>query len=206
MVKDINTGGSSQPDLFTVVGSTLFFSAYDQTNGRELWKSDGSESGTTMVTDVGGSDSFVWSGSSTAGQEGMVALGNSVLFVASEMLADGTLSSYSQLWISDGTESGTSLVQDFNPFHSDHPKYMVEIGTSVYFSIDDPVHGRELWVTDGTASGTEMLSDLSTGGTGADPTNMVGMGGSVFFFADLTNYGRELCHDQSVITSITYSY
>ena len=41
-VADIRLGAaSSVPNGFTVLGSTLFFSASDSSSGRELWKTDG---------------------------------------------------------------------------------------------------------------------------------------------------------------------
>ena len=40
MVKDINSGGSSDPDELAFVGNTLYFQADDGTNGVELWKSE----------------------------------------------------------------------------------------------------------------------------------------------------------------------
>ena len=52
MVKDINSVGSSSPGPFTAVGNTLYFQATDGTNGTELWKSDGTASGTVMVKDI----------------------------------------------------------------------------------------------------------------------------------------------------------
>ena len=40
------------PNYLTAVGSTLFFSASDGTNGTELWKSDGTPAGTVLVKDI----------------------------------------------------------------------------------------------------------------------------------------------------------
>ena len=52
MVKDINSGGSGNPYAFTPFGNTLYFVAQDGSNGYELWKSDGTASGTVMVKDI----------------------------------------------------------------------------------------------------------------------------------------------------------
>jgi ELWxxDGT repeat protein len=53
MVKDIRSGSSSSsPYQLTAVGNTLYFAANDGTNGAELWKSDGTTSGTVMVKDI----------------------------------------------------------------------------------------------------------------------------------------------------------
>ena len=54
MVKDIRSIDSdgSSPDELIDVNGMLYFSANDGTHGSELWKSDGTESGTVMVKDI----------------------------------------------------------------------------------------------------------------------------------------------------------
>ena len=89
MVKDINSGngsGLSYPSLLTVIGSTLFFKADDGTNGRELWKSDGTASGTVMVKDIN-------SGSGSSSPLYFTAIGNTLFFRAD----DGT--NGDELWM-----------------------------------------------------------------------------------------------------------
>jgi ELWxxDGT repeat protein len=56
MVKDINAGpgsanveGPNERGNFAVVNNTLYFVANDGTNGKQLWKSDGTEGGTLLV-------------------------------------------------------------------------------------------------------------------------------------------------------------
>src|SRR5262245_51838587 len=53
MVLDINTNTlSANPSQIVPIGSTAYFSADDGVNGRELWKSDGTAAGTSLVKDI----------------------------------------------------------------------------------------------------------------------------------------------------------
>src|SRR5438093_723651 len=53
LVKDIGSlRESSNPNLFMGANGTAFFRADDGVNGIELWKSDGTEWGTTLVKDI----------------------------------------------------------------------------------------------------------------------------------------------------------
>ena len=87
------------PTYLTTVGNALYFRADDGTNGEELWKSDGTASGTVMVKDIN-------SGSSGSYPSGLTAVGNTLYFTAD----DGT--NGEELWKSDGTASGTVMVKD----------------------------------------------------------------------------------------------
>lgn len=48
-VKDINPTASASPQSLTAVGSTLYFFATSNVDGLALWKSDGTDAGTTQV-------------------------------------------------------------------------------------------------------------------------------------------------------------
>jgi ELWxxDGT repeat protein len=93
---------SSGPAGITAVGSTLYFSAYDDVSGQELWKSDGTAAGTVLVKDI----------NPTAGFGGNVsyptAINGTLYFLAN----DGT--SGNELWKSNGTTAGTVRVFDLN--------------------------------------------------------------------------------------------
>jgi len=52
LIKDIDAGGDSFPDLMTPFEGELYFSAFDQADGRELWKTDGTGDGTTLAADI----------------------------------------------------------------------------------------------------------------------------------------------------------
>jgi ELWxxDGT repeat protein len=106
----------------------------------------------------------------------------------------------SELWVSDGTESGTKLFMDINPGagHSS-PYSLIEHEGKLFFGADDGKHGRELWVSDGTVAGTHMVKDINTYVglvMGSDPSWMTSYKGKLYFNADNITAGRELwCTD-----------
>jgi ELWxxDGT repeat protein len=102
-VADLRPGPvGSAPAQLTNVGGTLFFTADDGVNGRELWKSDGTAAGTVPVADIAPGP-----GSSDPTQ--LTAMGD-VLFFAADDGVNGR-----ELWRSDGTAAGTGLVADLVP-------------------------------------------------------------------------------------------
>ena len=92
MVKDINSGSSgSYPEYFTSFGNEVYFSANNSFHGYELWKTDGTSSGTVMVKDIN-----IGSDSSMVTTE-FVEFGNALYFRATDGING------SELWSSNGT-------------------------------------------------------------------------------------------------------
>ena len=104
MVKDINPGdnGEYAYDIVTV-GDTAYFRANDGTHGSELWKSNGTENGTMLVKDI------TPSGSSDYGllDRTIIPFNDDLIFVAWNGSSTGP-----ELWISNGTENGTSILKE----------------------------------------------------------------------------------------------
>ena len=51
-----------------------------------------------------------------------------------------------ELWATDGTRSGTTLVRDINPGREDsRAGSLAAVGGTLFFSASDDVHGDELW-------------------------------------------------------------
>ncbi|MGB2090211.1 MAG: ELWxxDGT repeat protein, partial [Candidatus Poseidoniaceae archaeon] len=171
---------SSSPQHLTAVGSTLYFSANDGTNEVELWKSDGTASGTVLVKDIR-------SGSSSSSPQHLTAVGSTIFFAAT----DGT--NGMELWKSDGTASGTVLVKDiYSGGSSSSPQHLTAVGSTLYFIANDGTNGDELWKSDGTSSGTVMVKDIYSGSGGGAPSSLTAIGNTLYFRANDWINGAEL--------------
>jgi len=193
-IADINPSEpDSEPGGFTRLGSIVLFAADDGARGRELWKTDGTAGGTGIVADIVPGTSAAHG----SGPQELTPVGAAVVFSAD----DGVHGR--ELWRTDGTAGGTSLLADINTLTGSgggSPAEITSFGSLAYFSADDGVHGRELWRTDGTPAGTLLFKDLdptvipptSLGPPfpqGSQPRNFVAAGRNIFFAASTA--GRE---------------
>ncbi len=179
LVKDINTGGSSNPGNLTAVNGTLFFSANDGVHGTELWESNGTAAGTVLVKDIN-------PGAGSSYPHDLTNVNGTLFFSASD--ADGT-----ELWESNGTATGTVLVKDINPGSSgSDPSNLTNVNGTLFFSANDGVHGTELWESNGTAAGTVLVKDITTGVGSSNPGNLTNVNGTLFFSANDGVHGYQL--------------
>lgn len=71
-----------------------------------------------------------------------------------------------ELWRTDGTAGGTSIVKDITAGDNvNGPRYLTNVNGTLFFQASDGFSGLELWKSDGTASGTVMVSDIAAGGS-----------------------------------------
>jgi ELWxxDGT repeat protein len=201
VLADIAPGAdSSSPNRFTAAGSRLYFTATTAATGRELWITDGTPAGTHAVADI---QPGVGSGIGEAPEVGYLddnafplhrfaGVGNRLFFYA-----DGGTGTGEELWVSDGTAAGTSLVKDIFPgARSSEILWMTAAptgsgGQRTYFTADDGVHGRELWVSDGTAAGTRMVEEVFPGASSSHPFGLRFIDGLLIFSADDGLHGTE---------------
>lgn len=174
MVKDIVPGvNGSDPigdggnpnffiDQYTVFNGKIYFDADDGVHGNELWSSDGTALGTTMVSDIN-------SGPSGSYPRTITVFNGKIYFSADDSV-HGT-----ELWASDGTAGGTTLVKDINPGidacdAAGNSKF-TEYNGKLYFDADNGSDGDELWATDGTTAGTSMIKDIFVGANSSEPAH-----------------------------------
>jgi ELWxxDGT repeat protein len=132
-------------------------------------------------------------GTNSSDPRDLVRVGDLVLFSAD----DGTHGR--ELWVTDGIVDleapfsnrmpGTVMLKDIVEGEvGSNPRDLVTVGDTVYFSAEDPVHGRELWKSDGTPEGTMLVKDMGIGAGGSDPQELTDAddGEHLFFAADTT--------------------
>ena len=145
------------PDNLSERDTPIFFSATTPSHGRELWKTDGTFSGTSLVKDI-------FPGVGDANPNSITQVGDSVFFVAEDDIAGA------ELWKSDGTNAGTFRIKDIvlGPEDS-NPSELCTIGSNVVFVAQDLPDDSRLWRSDGTEEGTFSLID-----TPIEPLNRLG--------------------------------
>ncbi|MEZ5016917.1 MAG: T9SS type A sorting domain-containing protein [Flavipsychrobacter sp.] len=167
--------GYPRAQSMVVIDTFLYFTAADDTHGRELWISDGTMSGSRMVKDIFPGKDYSMTGN---GSHFITAYNNKVYFTAN----DGT--SGLELWVTDGTTNGTQLLKDIYPGALfSNPQHLTVYNGKLYFSANDGTNGTELWVTDGTTNGTQMLKDLEPGSNGSAPSQFTVYNGKMYFSA-----------------------
>jgi len=215
MVKDVNpgpTGASSgrQPWGRQVRDGVLYAALDDGIHGVQLWKTDGTEAGTAMMTNTSFSypylasitvlhgvphfteDQRLWRTDGTA--VGTVMLGEAWQVLEFD---DNILLFWNgaDLWKTDGTIAGTVAVKQDVGFDFDGYKDRagnagnVFNGSFYFFNYDTGA----LWRTDGTSEGTVPVKEISHSCSGA-PAGMCGsqtlgrlfaeMNGTAYFSSD----------------------
>lgn len=123
----------------------LIFNLNDNITGNELWQSDGTKHGTTLLKDINPGKN----GSSPFVNKSYAKIDNKLLFSAL------TVEHGSELWRTDGTLEGTSLIKDLIPgSFSSFPKFFTQADNTIYFIASAENRENILWKTDGTSEGT----------------------------------------------------
>ena len=98
----------------------------------------------------------------------------------------------SELWTSDGTAAGTTLVRDIAQGPASSSPIPIEVSGAapgVFFTattfagaVNDPTDsGRELWITDGTSGGTRLVRDVEVGPLPGAVGDVVWLNGRAYF-------------------------
>ena len=196
LLKDLSPRWTADAEQFTAVGTKTFFVARDSyyyysdaTAGRELWVTDGTAGGTSLVKDIYPGN-YLWYGNLVNNESqisSLTACNGKAYFSAN----DG-VNGY-ELWVSDGTDAGTQVLKDiYAGAGSSAPTGLKCVNGKLVFSATSATGGQEPWVSDGTSAGTVQLVDIYPGGGGSAPTGFYSYNGKVFFRAQDNANGNEL--------------
>jgi len=180
-VKNINPNlnASSNPAELTVLGTNCFFSANDGTNGRELWKTDGTTVGTTLYLDM-------IAGSTASNPTNLNVIGTQLTFVGTHP----TLGR--ELFRTNGVGSLT-LIKDINTSGDSNPTNVTPIGSELYFSATNGSNGQEPYFSSGVnLLATSNIKDVNPGSGSSNPTNFTKLGSLILFSANDGTNGNEL--------------
>ena len=196
LLKKLSTRYPAVPQSFTKVGTKTFFVAYDSyiyyadaPAGRELWVTDGTSAGTSLVKDIFPGN-YLLNGNYVNNDSGIGNLtecAGRAFFSAT----DGT-NGY-ELWSSDGTAAGTTMVKDILPgVGSASPNGLKCVNGKLVFAATSSTGGQEPWVSDGTSAGTVQLVDIYAGASSSAPTGFYTSNGKAYFRANDVSNGTEL--------------
>jgi ELWxxDGT repeat protein len=176
LVKDFIPGTASSSIYFMGdLNGTLLLSVYDGGSGYqgvELWRSNGTAAGATIVAGVEALSPFT-------------VIGNSAFFAGE----DATTPDF-ELFKTDGTTTGTVWVNRTGDMS--HPRDLTDVNGTLFFSAADPAHGFELWKSDGTPAGTVLVKDINPGSGWSNPANLTNVNGTLFFTASDGTSGTQL--------------
>lgn len=170
----------SYPQQVVNFGGVLLFAANSGLNGLELWRNNGTTTGTSLIH----------RGQASPGSNpGPPVEVNGFAYIAADDGVHGV-----ELWKSDGAGGTTTLVKDIYPGSTNTPfahiSQLTNFGGTLFFVAHDGVHGEELWKSDGTAVGTLLVKDIryptSAGSVnrGSSPGAFVNLNGVLYFSAD----------------------
>ena len=156
----------------------LFFVLRDSTGDDTLWASDGSADGTRIVE-------LSPDPASLTAMRDLIEFNGALYFVANS--ADG-----SQLWKTFGNDHDAQQVTHVLPGSGAVRTNLTVAGGRLYFRSFDPLAGYEPFSTDGTPAGPQLLGDFNTRPLPSNPSDYVGIGDHVYFFATDAEHGRAL--------------
>jgi len=138
----------------------------------DLWKSNGTPAGTSIVTEMAIPPEFA-----SYEPADMISAGGLLYFRIGQIYPGGSTST--DLWQSDGTAAGTRKVRDFDE-DQDQVTDLTKLGDKAYFAVDvgstGPGTNPALWKSNGTESGTKIVKSIS-------PDVITSVGSRLFLFA-----------------------
>ncbi len=175
--------------IFIDSGKVVMLCTPKTGNGIQIWKTDGTSTGTSMISTIPNLSFYDYSDfigvsialntyyfkfqyskglimvNRTTGTITMdtVTVNSTFLELNGLIYFSGSSNNYgNELWKSNGTAAGTSMVLDLNPgSNSGVIAAPIVYNAKIYMRCNNPIYGDEYWQSDGTASGTKLVKDIN---------------------------------------------
>ena len=165
----------------------LYFNGLDEKLGEELFVTDGTSTGTTILKDIS-------VGSSSSSPEKFTVVNDKLIFYAYDNING------SELWVTNGTQAGTQIVKDIYPGikPSLNYDYIHTVGNKAYFIAKTGLNNFQLIESDATAAGTKVVLPLNASitisplGEGTFSNKLHYNFGALYFKANFNNDGKAL--------------
>jgi ELWxxDGT repeat protein len=175
-ITEIFPGGSSYPGEFTLIGTTVFFSARDSTGSTgiglfDLWAYE------TL-------NYSVWKVEADIQPTSLIAVNSDLYFSAG--LNNGNV----ELWKHETFTNTTFMVKDINPgILASSPENLVLMGTTIYMSANDGSGaGTELQAYNINNNSTWVAADIRPNAAASMPSDLVVLGTQVYMKASSGTY------------------
>ena len=172
-IKEIFPGGSSYPGEFTLIDTTVFFSARDSAGSTgigmfDLWAYE------TL-------NYSVWKVEADIQPSSLIVVNSDLYFSAQPPIGVTGI----ELWKHDTSTNTTFMVKDINPgVLSSSPQYLVAKGTMIYMSANaGTTHGTELYAYETTNNSVWLAANIRAGAASSSPSDLVVLGTQVYFQA-----------------------
>ena len=187
---------SSDPQELTSFNGKLYFSAFTDTNGRELWETDGTT--TTLSHDINTNDS----GADGSSPLELTVSGDYLFFSASDGTDSLSGNIGRELWslslanLLTGFDIDTTVNTDVSD--GSFPINLTDVNGTLYFAadLDNGDIDKEPYSADGVNAPIPVrrnsVSNQIGDGSGSNPSGFVQLGSSVYFAASGTASGPEL--------------
>ncbi len=162
------------------IGPQLYFSADDETNGRELWSySPTSENELTLVDDIA-------QGAASSDPRSILrhpTLAHWTVFVADDKSFEGR-----ELWVR--TPDFSTILSSIRPGpEGSNPDLLTVVANDIFLTADNGQTGIELYrIAGGSVVSVRDINRQAS----SNPSNLTNVGGLLYFTADDGDYGKEL--------------
>jgi ELWxxDGT repeat protein len=180
-VADVNPNGGSNPGSLTAYNGQLYFAAEEGVHGRELWRTDGTAAGTSLVADINPQGA-------SSSPSTLTVVGGTLYFAAYDGAQGG------ELWKTDGSTAGTTLVKAVPGLATRTIQGLVAGTSTLYFLASADGSTYQLWQSDGTAAGTAAVPGATVSPDFSAPNlGLVTVGDAVYFVSgDPGGAGQEV--------------